>query len=65
MASPVRIAQTNVSSNHHAGTIRGLRFQFPPVAEAELIRCTRGPIMDVIVDLRPERPRIWNTCRVG
>jgi dTDP-4-dehydrorhamnose 3,5-epimerase len=52
----VRIAQANVSFNRHAGTIRGLHFQFPPAAEAKLIRCSRGAIMDVIVDLRPESP---------
>jgi dTDP-4-dehydrorhamnose 3,5-epimerase len=51
-----RIAQTNISFNHHVGTLRGLHFQFPPAAEAKLIRCSRGAILDVIVDLRPESP---------
>jgi dTDP-4-dehydrorhamnose 3,5-epimerase len=51
-----RIAQTNISFNRHKGTIRGLHFQFPPAAEAKLVRCSRGAIMDVIVDLRPESP---------
>ncbi len=51
-----RIAQTNISFNYRKGTIRGLHFQFPPAAEAKLVRCSRGAILDVIVDLRPESP---------
>ena len=50
------IAQTNVSFNYRTGTVRGLHFQFPPAAETKFIRCTRGAIVDVIVDLRPESP---------
>lgn len=49
-----RIAQTNISFNHRIGTLRGLHFQYPPAAEAKLVRCGRGAILDVIVDLRPE-----------
>jgi dTDP-4-dehydrorhamnose 3,5-epimerase len=49
-----RIAQANISFNRRKGTIRGLHFQFPPAAEAKLVRCSRGAILDVIVDLRPE-----------
>ena len=48
------IAQANVAHNIRKGTLRGLHFQFPPAAETKLIRCTRGAILDVIVDLRPE-----------
>lgn len=51
-----RVAQTNISFNHHRGTLRGLHFQFPPAAETKLVRCSRGAIIDVIVDLRPESP---------
>jgi dTDP-4-dehydrorhamnose 3,5-epimerase len=36
--------------------VRGLHFQYPPAAEAKLIRCSRGGVVDVIVDLRPESP---------
>ena len=36
------------------GTIRGMHFQFPPAAETKLVRCTRGALLDIIVDLRPE-----------
>jgi dTDP-4-dehydrorhamnose 3,5-epimerase len=48
------IAQANVGSNIRRGTIRGMHFQFPPVAETKYVRCTRGAIIDIIVDLRPE-----------
>jgi len=51
-----RIAQSNVAFNLHRGTLRGMHFQFPPAAESKLVRCTRGAILDVIVDLRPESP---------
>jgi dTDP-4-dehydrorhamnose 3,5-epimerase len=53
---PVEVAQTSVAFNGRKGTIRGLHFQYPPVAEAKLVRCTRGAMLDVIVDLRPESP---------
>ena len=33
-----------------------MHFQFPPAAEAKIVRCTRGAILDIIVDLRPESP---------
>jgi dTDP-4-dehydrorhamnose 3,5-epimerase len=45
-----------VSFNHRAGTLRGLHFQRPPAAEAKLVRCTRGRIFDVAVDVRPTSP---------
>lgn len=50
------IVQCNVSFNHHAGTLRGMHFQNAPHAEAKLIRCTLGAILDVIIDLRPDSP---------
>lgn len=50
------VAQVNVSRNHLKGTVRGLHFQFPPHAEVKLVRVTRGALLDVIVDLRPESP---------
>jgi dTDP-4-dehydrorhamnose 3,5-epimerase len=50
------VAQANLSFNRHKGTVRGLHFQFPPAAETKYVRCTRGAILDVIVDLRPESP---------
>jgi dTDP-4-dehydrorhamnose 3,5-epimerase len=48
------IAQTSLAFNHHRGTIRGLHFQYPPDEETKLVRCSRGAILDVIVDVRPE-----------
>jgi dTDP-4-dehydrorhamnose 3,5-epimerase len=50
------IAQANIAFNRHKGTLRGMHFQFPPTAETKLVRCTRGAILDIIVDLRPESP---------
>ena len=50
------IAQANIAFNKKTGTLRGMHFQFPPAAESKLVRCTRGAILDIIVDLRPESP---------
>lgn len=48
------IAQTNLAFNNKKGTLRGMHFQYPPAAETKLVRCIRGAILDIIVDLRPE-----------
>src|SRR3979490_502237 len=50
------IAQANIAFNKKKGTLRGMHFQYPPAAETKLVRCTRGAILDIIVDLRPESP---------
>jgi dTDP-4-dehydrorhamnose 3,5-epimerase len=50
------IAQANAAFNKYRGTLRGMHFQCPPAAETKLVRCTRGAIVDIIVDLRPESP---------
>src|SRR5437899_12902800 len=50
------IVQANVAFNLKKGTVRGMHFQVPPAAESKYVRCTRGAILDVIVDLRPESP---------
>jgi dTDP-4-dehydrorhamnose 3,5-epimerase len=50
------IAQANIAHNIKKGTVRGMHFQYPPAAESKLVRCTRGAIVDIIVDLRPESP---------
>lgn len=44
--------QCNMSFSANRGTLRGLHFQRPPAAETKLVRCTRGSVFDVIVDLR-------------
>ena len=49
-----RVSQCNVSFNERRGTLRGLHYQVAPHAEVKIVRCTRGAIFDVIVDLRPE-----------
>jgi dTDP-4-dehydrorhamnose 3,5-epimerase len=51
-----RVAQCNISFNRRKGTVRGLHFQHPPHAEAKLVRCTRGALYDVVVDLRSDSP---------
>jgi dTDP-4-dehydrorhamnose 3,5-epimerase len=48
------IRQANLSSSRVAGTLRGLHFQYPPASENKYVRCIRGGLVDVIVDLRPE-----------
>jgi dTDP-4-dehydrorhamnose 3,5-epimerase len=48
------IAQANIAFNERKGTLRGMHFQYPPAAETKLVRATRGAILDIIVDLRPE-----------
>ena len=48
-----RVAQQSTAFNHRAGTLRGLHFQRLPHAETKLVRCTRGAIYDVVVDIRP------------
>lgn len=52
------VAQCNVSFSHQAGTLRGLHFQSVDAAEAKLVRCTRGAMLDVIVDMRPSSPTL-------
>jgi dTDP-4-dehydrorhamnose 3,5-epimerase len=51
-----RCVQANLSTNHRAGTLRGMHYQLPPATETKLIRCIRGALYDVIVDLRPGSP---------
>jgi len=50
------VVQCNISFNRKRGTMRGMHFQAPPFEEAKLVRCTRGAIHDVIVDLRDGSP---------
>ena len=51
-----RVAQCGISYNWRKGTLRGMHYQREPHAQAKLVRCTRGSVYDVIVDLRPESP---------
>jgi dTDP-4-dehydrorhamnose 3,5-epimerase len=51
-----RLAQCSISYNRRAGTLRGMHYQAPPYQEVKLVRCTRGAIFDVIIDLRRGSP---------
>ena len=55
------ISQCNIGVSKHKGTLRGLHFQLPPHSEAKLVRCSRGALYDVVVDIRPHSPthRQW------
>jgi dTDP-4-dehydrorhamnose 3,5-epimerase len=59
-----RIAQCSVSYNARRGTLRGLHYQAPPCTETKVVRCTRGAIHDVLVDLRPDSKAFkgWFGC---
>lgn len=51
-----RVAQTNVCFSKSRGTLRGMHYQVAPCEETKLVRCTRGAIYDVVIDLRPQSP---------
>jgi dTDP-4-dehydrorhamnose 3,5-epimerase len=55
------LVQCNVSFNKRKGTLRGVHYQAPPCAETKIVRCTKGGIYDVVVDLRRDSPtyRDW------
>ena len=52
------VAQCNTSLSHERGTLRGLHYQVAPHAEEKLVRCVRGAIFDVAVDLRADSPTV-------
>lgn len=49
-----RIRQSNVGFSPRAGTLRGLHYQISPFEEVKIVRCTRGSVFDVVLDIRPE-----------
>lgn len=51
-----RIVQANLSYNRRRGTLRGLHYQIDPHSEVKVVRCSRGAIFDVVIDLRPGSP---------
>ena len=59
-------AQTNIAFNHEAGTLRGLHWQTAPFEEIRLVRCTRGAVYDVALDLRTSSPtfRQWTAVEL-
>lgn len=59
---PADLAQTSASFNHLAGTLRGLHFTWPPSGEGKLVRCARGRMYDLLLDLRPHSPTFGVHC---
>jgi dTDP-4-dehydrorhamnose 3,5-epimerase len=59
--------QMNLSHNKKKGTLRGMHWQAEPHAEAKVVRCVRGSIFDVIVDLRPKSPTLhqWHGAELS
>ncbi len=49
-----QLVQCSISFNSRKGTLRGMHYQAAPCAEAKLVRCNRGAIYDVVIDLRPD-----------
>lgn len=64
---PFEPAQTSISRNPKAGTLRGMHYQAAPHAETKLVRVTRGRVFDVAVDLRPDSPtyRQWTGAELS
>jgi len=60
----VQVAQCNISFNERKGTLRGMHYQVSPFEEAKLVRCTRGSIYDVIIDLRRDSRTFGRTFGV-
>jgi dTDP-4-dehydrorhamnose 3,5-epimerase len=58
------VLQVSVSFNVRAGTVRGMHFQAGPHGERKLVRCTRGRVHDVVVDLRPDSPTFVRSLAV-
>jgi len=59
---PEAFVQASLSFNEHKGTVRGLHFQWPPSREGKLVRCIRGALLDVLLDLRPASPSYLKHC---
>ncbi len=58
------IKQANTSFSLEKGTLRGIHYQLAPKAETKIVRCTRGAIFDVVVDLREDSETFLNWCSV-
>jgi dTDP-4-dehydrorhamnose 3,5-epimerase len=60
------LVQCNISFNKRKGTLRGMHYQADPHSEAKLMRCTRGALFDVVLDLRPSSPTFlrWYGCEL-
>ncbi len=53
---PANVVQASVSFNERRGTVRGMHFQWPQSRECKLVRCVKGSLFDVLLDLRPDSP---------
>ncbi len=62
-----QIVQCNVGFSDRAGTLRGIHYQQAPHAEAKVVRCTRGAVYDVMIDLRPDSTTFgeWHACELS
>jgi dTDP-4-dehydrorhamnose 3,5-epimerase len=62
-----RLVQCSLSNNRWAGTLRGLHLQVPPAAETKLVRCIRGALYDVVLDLRGDSPTFgrWTAVTIS
>jgi dTDP-4-dehydrorhamnose 3,5-epimerase len=56
LGSDFRIEQCSISCNERKGTLRGMHYQSEPYQETKIVRCLRGALYDVIIDLRPHSP---------
>ena len=67
VAPGIQWRQINISETSLRGTVRGLHFQHPPVAEVKLVRCLRGEVFDVAVDLRAGSPTFgrWHAVHLS
>lgn len=65
--SHMHFTQINLSETHGIGTVRGMHFQMPPAAEAKVIRCLRGRVFDVAVDVRAGSPTFlrWHALELA
>ncbi len=59
-----KLVQCSISFNARKGTLRGMHYQAAPHAETKLVRCTRGAMYDVVVDLRPDSPKFKDSIAV-
>lgn len=62
---PPDFVQASLSYNEHRGTVRGLHFQWPPSREGKLVRCIRGALVDVLLDLRPGSDSYLQHCTLA
>jgi len=61
---PEQMVQSSLSFNRKAGTLRGMHLQIPPSEEGKLVRCIRGAIVDVVIDLRAPLDSVTKTISV-